>query len=147
MLLQLLSLVGLSLSLPVDDAKQDDKVKQEIAKLQGTWTIATLEVEGNKLPEQLLKGAKIEVKGDSFVSTMPGAVYKGTIKIDATASPRTLDLIFTDGPEKGNTSLAIYEVDGDNWKMCLTLTGKVRPREFATKAGSGLALETLKRQK
>ncbi len=33
-----------------------------------------------------------------------------------------------------------------DWKLCLTLTGKERPKEFATKPGSGIALETLKRQ-
>src|SRR5205823_4054339 len=43
------------------------------------------------------------------------------------------------------TALGIYELEGDTWKICLTLTAKERPKEFAAPAGSGLALETLKR--
>jgi uncharacterized protein (TIGR03067 family) len=55
-------------------------------------------------------------------------------------------LQFTEGPEKGNTSLGIYELDGDTWKLCFTVTGKERPKTFGTLAGSGLALEILKRE-
>jgi len=75
-----------------------------------------------------------------------GATYEGTFKVDAARTPRTLDLLFTEGPEKGNTALGIYELDGDTWKLCLSVTAKTRPKEFATKAGSGYALETLKRE-
>jgi uncharacterized protein (TIGR03067 family) len=54
---------------------------------------------------------------------------------------------FTEGPEKGNTALGIYELDGDEWKLCLTITAKDRPTEFAAKPKSGLGLEVLKREK
>src|SRR5262249_19330087 len=37
------------------------------------------------------------------------------------------------------------ELAGDTWKICFTLTGKHRPKEFVTTPGSGLALETLTR--
>jgi len=74
-----------------------------------------------------------------------GAVYKGTYSIDVTSNPKTLDLHFTEGPEKGNTSLGIYELDGDDWKICLSLAPGNRPSAFATKPGSGHALELLKR--
>ena len=75
-----------------------------------------------------------------------GATYGGTLAVNPAKTPKTLDPLFMAGPEKGNTSLAIYEVDGDSWRLCLTVTGKTRPIAFATKAGSGYALETLKRQ-
>ena len=54
-----------------------------------------------------------------------------------TTKPKMVDLTFTAGPEKGKTSLGIYEVDGDTWKICLGLAGKGRPKEFTTKAQSG----------
>jgi uncharacterized protein (TIGR03067 family) len=74
-----------------------------------------------------------------------GALYEGDLKLDASANPKTLDLLFTAGPEKGNTALGIYELGGDDWKLCLTTRGGDRPEKFATQAGSGHALETLKR--
>jgi RNA polymerase sigma factor (sigma-70 family) len=131
--------------IPSDDTDKEAKMKAEIEKLQGTWNVATLEVDGEKFPENVFKGSKIIVKGNAFTTVSMGADYKGTFTIDISKTPKTIDLTFTDGPEKGNTSLAIYELDGDTWKMCLTI-GKVdRPKEFKTKAGSGLGLETLKR--
>jgi len=73
--------------------------------------------------------------------------YKGTFSIDPGKNPKTIDIKFTEGPEKGNTSLGIYELDGEDFKLCLTVTAKDRPTEFAAKAKSGLGLETLKREK
>ncbi len=67
--------------------------------------------------------------------------------MDAAQSPKALDLKFIKGPEKGNVNLGIYELDGDTWRICLNMQGKRRPKKFATAAGSGLALETLKRGK
>jgi len=55
-------------------------------------------------------------------------------------------LRFKSGPETGKTSLAIFELDGDTWRLCLTVTATTRPTSFATASGSGLALETLRRQ-
>jgi RNA polymerase sigma factor (sigma-70 family) len=128
------------------EAKEGKKKMMEIEKLQGVWVFAALEVEGMKMDKKLFKGSKIVVKGDQFTMVSMEATYKGTLKFDAAKKPKTLDLIFTEGPEKGNTSLAIYELDGDTWKICLTIGAKERPKEFATKAGSGLGLETLVRE-
>jgi RNA polymerase sigma factor (sigma-70 family) len=130
----------------VDGPKEQTKMKTDVEKLQGTWIVATLEVEGAKVEANLFKGAKIVIKGDAFTTISMGATYKGTFKIDATSKPKKIDLMFTEGPEKGNTSLGIYELDGDTWKLCLTIANKDRPKEFATKPGSGLGLETLKRE-
>jgi uncharacterized protein (TIGR03067 family) len=113
--------------------------------LQGTWGYAAMEVDGRKV-EDAINEARIVVEGDRFTTTGMGATYKGIVKVDAVSSPRRLDLVFTEGPEKGNTSLAIYELDGDTWKLCLTAGGKERPTEFTTRPGSGHAFEILNRQ-
>jgi uncharacterized protein (TIGR03067 family) len=129
-------------------AKQNGNTTADaLEKLQGTWTFVALEVEGAKLPEAMLIGSNIIIKGDTFKSISAGITYEGTIKIDVSKTPKTLDLIFTDGPEKGTTSLGIYELVGDNLRICLSLGASSRPTEFATKQGSGHALETLKREK
>jgi len=121
------------------------KGKADLDKLQGTWTILTLQMDGSEMPAGAPGGSKIVVKGGKFTTVSMGAKYDGTITLDAAKRPKTFDLKFTTGPEKGNTSLGIYELDGDNWKICLTVTGHTRPRTFATKPGSGHALETLRR--
>ncbi len=119
--------------------------------LQGTWTVAALEMDGQKSPDAMLAGAHIVLKGDRFQSLGMGAVYEGKLVLDVDASPKTFDLKFTKGPEKGNTSFGIYALDGDEWKICMTTrvgaTASDRPKKFATKAGTGVALEVLKRGK
>lgn len=121
------------------------KGKTDLDKLQGSWTIVTLEMDGAKMPAGAPGGSKIVVNGNKFTTMSMGATYNGTISVDPTKKPKSFDLKFTAGPEKGNTSLGIYELDKDHWRICLTVTGKTRPSAFATAPGSGLALETLRR--
>jgi uncharacterized protein (TIGR03067 family) len=132
------------LALPVR-SQGPDKSQVELKRLQGSWSVVTLETDGTKIEEKSLKGAKIIVDGDNFTTVGMGQTYKGKIKIDGSAKPKALDMMFTEGTVKGTTSFAIYDLDGDTWKLCLTVTSADRPKEFATKAGSGHALETLKR--
>jgi len=120
-------------------------MKEELARLQGVWSIVALEVDGATMAEGAFRGSQIVVKGSAFETVSMGATYKGKLKVDSKKTPRTLDLMFEAGPEKGNRSLAIYELDGDTWRICLTVTAKTRPAAFATAPGSGLALETLRR--
>jgi uncharacterized protein (TIGR03067 family) len=129
-----------------DGPREDAKAKADIEKLQGTWNFTAVEINGTKMTDKDIKGSKITIKGDTFTTVSMGATYQGTFKVNAASTPRKLDLTFTDGPPKGTTSLGIYELDGDTWKLCLTVNATERPTAFATKAGSGLALETLKRE-
>jgi uncharacterized protein (TIGR03067 family) len=114
----------------------------DTARLQGTWHITALEVDG----EAMAAGGQIEVKGDRFTSLGMGVVYEGKLLVDASQKPKTIDMVFTKGPEKGNTNRGIFEFTGDDrWRLCLQMTGQDRPKKFATTAGGGLALETLER--
>jgi uncharacterized protein (TIGR03067 family) len=116
--------------------------KSDTAKLQGTWNVTALEVDG----QPVAAGGQIVVKGDRFTSLGVGFTYEGKLLIDAMKKPGTIDMLFTKGPEKGNTNRGIFEFTGKNsWRLCLQMTGKDRPKKFTTLAGRGLALETLVR--
>jgi uncharacterized protein (TIGR03067 family) len=134
------------LSLAADD-KDKDALDKEYAKFEGTWQIFSLEVEGRKIPQEAINESRLIIKGKEFTMKEKIATYKGTFLIDPTKKPKTIDMKFTEGPEKGNTSLGIYQLDGDDFTLCLTITAKDRPTEFAAKAKSGLGLEMLKREK
>ena len=122
------------------------KMKPDLEKLQGVWTIVSLEMDGKAVPASAIGKARITIEGDRFVSSGMGATYEGKVEIDESATPRTFDVKFDAGPEKGNTSYAIYELDGDTWRLCLTTRGSTRPKKFATEPGTGVALEILKRE-
>jgi uncharacterized protein (TIGR03067 family) len=117
-------------------------MKPDIETLQGTWNMVSLEMDGRKYPAA---GSQIAIEGGCFTGLNMGAEYSGTMVVDESASPKTFDVLFEKGPEEGNRSLGIYELDGDIWKICLGLTGKTRPTRFVSEPGSGHALEILKR--
>ena len=115
--------------------------------LDGTWLPETAELGGKAFPDELRKTIKLEVKGDKYTVTVGKGVDKGTVKVNAKAKPKELDIVGTDGPNKGKTILAIYERDGDTLRVCYDLSGKARPTEFKTKEGTALYLVTYKREK
>jgi uncharacterized protein (TIGR03067 family) len=113
--------------------------------LQGTWSIRSLRMDGHEMPSAIYANAGIVVKGDRFTSTGMGAEYEGTLELDASTNPRQLNMRFDAGPEKGNVNLCIYEIAGNDWKLCVATRGPVRPSSFDTTPGSGIAVEVLKR--
>ncbi len=123
------------------DAKEDAKL------MEGVWTPMTAELAGTKFPDEILKTMKLTLKGDAYTVDVGGKLDKGTCKIDATKTPKTLDITGTDGPNKDKTILAIYEVTKDSLKVCYDLTGKARPKEFKTEAGSQHFLVVYQREK
>jgi uncharacterized protein (TIGR03067 family) len=121
------------------------KRSADLARLQGTWIVTSLEVDGGKMGDLPAGEARIVVKKNRFVSLGMGGTYEGTVEIDESKKPKTFDLVFTAGHAKGTRNPGIYELHGDRWRICLSTSGPVRPKTFATKAGSGFALELLER--
>jgi len=119
-------------------------MKQDLDRLQGTFTVAALELDGQAVA---VGDARIVIKGSRFTCTGMGDEYAGTLTLDPSVSPARIDMKFESGPEKGNTNLGIYELDGDSWKICLATRGTKRPAKFASPPDSGIAVETLVRGK
>jgi uncharacterized protein (TIGR03067 family) len=142
---QLLMIPAAALLLAADNP-QDPASKKDLEGLQGTWKLVSAMQDGKALPEDKVKQTKIVFKADSF--RFPKlAEYAtsraGTIKIDATKQPKEMDAVST---EK-EVMLGIYELNGDNYKVCFAPTGKPRPSEFASTPGSGQILQVWERKK
>jgi uncharacterized protein (TIGR03067 family) len=141
-------LPALLISLAVlGNARADDQAKKDLAKFQGTWTATSYIVDGKAPSKKLLKSLKLTVKEDVSAFTKEGETTHGTYRLDPSKKPKTLDILFTDGPHQGKTSKCIYELKGDALRICLASPGKKRPTALASKAGSGLTLEAWKRSK
>ena len=141
-----LLVLAAGLSLAADDGKKEP-MDMDYAKLEGTWRVISLEVDGMKIAEETIKDSRLVIKGKEFTMKEKIATYRGTFTIDPSKKPKTIDIKFTAGPEKGNSSLGIYQLEGDDLKLCLTITAKDRPTEFAAKPKSGHGFEVLKREK
>jgi uncharacterized protein (TIGR03067 family) len=93
----------------------------------------------------MLADSRILIDGDRFRMESPEATYEGIFTIDVDHEPHRIDIDFIEGPESGNRSEGLFQLDGDQLTFCLGLVGAARPERFATTQGSGHALEVLQR--
>lgn len=128
--------LSLVLGLLASSIRADD-VEKELKKFQGTWAFESVEVAGQKVPPEPLKGMTITMEGDKYIVKMNDVVVEAASqKIDPSKSPKTMDVTVTEGPNKGKVYLAIYEINGDTLKVCFDPEGKKRPTEFKGDVGS-----------
>jgi uncharacterized protein (TIGR03067 family) len=123
------------LLLLVTTARADDK-KDEVKKLEGTWEVVALVAGGKELPKDDAP-KKLVIKDGKLTGIGP----EMRLDTDATKSPKWLGMTFArDG--KDFTVNAIYELKGDELKICLPMaptkdSGKgfenKRPEGFDTK--------------
>jgi uncharacterized protein (TIGR03067 family) len=144
--MRLLLAAALALAVGLTAAKAFD-AKDELEKFQGSWARAAATTNGKEATEAELKGVVLTLKGDEYTLKIGDQVRKGTFKVDPSKTPKQLDIIAAEGPNKGKTLPAIYELDGDTLRYCVAQPDKPRPTEFSAKADSGLSLYVYKRQK
>lgn len=121
-------------------AFDDDKAQTDALKaLEGTWV--TKENEGIE--------AKWVFAGASLKATVNGMDYTCKVKLDPAAKPNsTADFEIEDGPEdaKGKISKAIYKLDGDKLKICVSHPGKDRPKEYEQVPDEAILFEFTKQK-
>jgi uncharacterized protein (TIGR03067 family) len=118
---------------------------QQLHALEGEWRFVGLQVDGSDVPAAMSAQSRILIDGDRFRMESPEATYDGVFSIDGSLEPMRIDIEFVEGPEAGNSSYGIYQLSGDQLTICLGVAGASRPKSFATKKGSGHALERLRR--
>jgi len=105
-------------------------------QLQGTWKFVSQDVDGRARTKDELAKQTITFDGDKWTVRRDGKVVQaGTHKFDPDQKPPQVDAVVTEGEDKGNTMLGIYELKADALKVCFDPTGKERPADFTGKAG------------
>lgn len=126
----------------------DDKGEKDLKQFQGTWQVESKEIGGMKVPVEALTGWTVKYDGDKAVVLLKGKVFRaGTIKLDPSKTPKTIDFTITEGDTKGRVMLGVYKIDGDILKVCFDYEGKKRPTEFNTTPETLTFLEIQKRSK
>jgi uncharacterized protein (TIGR03067 family) len=126
-------------------AKSDDTKKGE-PKIDGKWVATKAEMSGKKLPKQVTANLKLTLKNGEY-EVVAESPDRGTVTYDTAALPNTMDIKGVEGPNKGKTYLAIYELKDDELTICYDLSGDSRPTEFKTQPNTKLFLVTYARQK
>jgi uncharacterized protein (TIGR03067 family) len=130
---------------------QDKAVKKELAMMEGTWQLVSAEENKEAVPEFVVNNLKIVIKGDKLslkgVEDLIQKFSKIKLKIDPATTPKTIDFVIEAGNEKGSTFEGIYEIKGDEMKICASTASGNRPGKFETKADSNRVLFVMKREK
>src|SRR5437867_2281585 len=125
-----------------------DDVKTDQDAMQGKWVVASFTFDGKPRPEDYYKDLRLEIKGDKYLITQGDEIASRTFKLDPAKKPKTMDITYDDGPNKGKTNHAIYALEGDILTICRhQQPGMERPKDFAAEAGSDRALIKWKRVK
>jgi uncharacterized protein (TIGR03067 family) len=107
-----------------------------LKQIQGTWKFASQEVDGKSRTKDELAKQTITFDGDKWTVRRDGKVIQaGTHKFDPDKKPPQVDAVVTEGEDKGNTMLGIYELKADTFKVSFDPKGKQRPADFTSKAG------------
>lgn len=115
--------------------------------LAGEWLPIAMELGADKLPDAVLKATKLSLKGGFYEVTVGRSTPdRGKIITNQRAVPKTMDIIGAEGPNKGKTILAIYEIKDDQLTICYALTGEKRPDKFATGGEKNIFLAIYKRK-
>jgi uncharacterized protein (TIGR03067 family) len=107
------------------------KLTGDLEKLQGTWTVLSKQVEGEK--EESPKDVVLVIKdNDSIVIVKGKKEDSAELVIDDTKSPKEIDI------KASNTEVmkGIYHLEGDLLKICFCKDAKgARPKKFESAKG------------
>jgi uncharacterized protein (TIGR03067 family) len=125
-----------------DDPKKD-KGKKAATALEGTWLIVSVTEDGKDRNES--KDAHLVFQGENLTLKARERERKATFKIDP--KKKTIDIIPTDRTRKEDLIKGIYQLKGDDLKLCHSAPGQDRPKDFTAEKGSKNVLAVLKRVK
>jgi len=144
MRVHLLMVLAVGLLLAADKPK--DAAKKDVQKFAGTWTVASMETNGEKVPEERYKDIKIAFKGDKFTLTTPEGEMEGTFTLDPSKKPKAINAKGTNANGEAFGVWGIYELKGATLKVCYSHESEdQRPTEFKTTADSKNTLAVYKR--
>jgi uncharacterized protein (TIGR03067 family) len=136
----------------------EPKPADDLAALQGNWKPLHCEFEGvSQMSPEVMKQVTVVFDKNEYylyfkdkdAEGQPKALVLAllTVTLDPATSPKSISFEFKDGPYKGQKRHGIYELAGNQLKMCYGPGDKPKPTEFKAPPSSGLFLETWARQK
>jgi len=130
-------------------------VQKEIDKLKGVWRIESIDVpDGAKMPAedlQKLKTVKVVISENTMTWSSPEEKrpWEQPFWLDPGQKPKNMTITLPSQQLGRPTQFnkAIYALDGDTLKICLSAPNKPRPTQFKIDKETGARVITYKREK
>jgi len=118
--------------------------------LHGSWQL--VEIKTNDATLKSLDPARFRLaftkdKMNIYIDGKKEVATSMLLKLDDAPKTKLIDLTPTDGPNKDNPSEGLYEIKGDELRICLGVSPKERPTSFEVKEETPWVLIVLKREK
>ena len=114
------------------DAPQGDK------DLEGVWEARSFIRDGKDEPQAPGK-VLLTFRGDALTLRVGDEVRKASVTVDAGKTPHTIDMAYRSGPDKGRTVRGLYEVKGDELRICHGEAGRRGRRRSPPARGAATA--------
>jgi uncharacterized protein (TIGR03067 family) len=106
-----------------DKKKKVDPLKQEMARVQGTWTATGWFAGGDKVQGK----ARLTVRENRWILTVDSSSWKGTFKLYPSRKVRAFDATVRGGASNRLTYYGVYGLSGDTLTICWYTDAKTRP--------------------
>jgi uncharacterized protein (TIGR03067 family) len=107
-------------------AGQEEAAAREFAGLEGVWRFTAVAVDGKEQQAPAFDTNRLIIaRGGRYVIVQGPRITHGVIQLDPTA-----------GRAKGLVTRGVYELDGNEYRICLPLDGKTRPATVRSQPGT-----------
>jgi uncharacterized protein (TIGR03067 family) len=124
----------------------DDESEKDLKKMAGNWVAVSMQLNGKKQPEATIKAIRLTITGDKYNTVVGEEKDEGTLKIDATKTPKEMDITMSQGENKGKVILCIYELKGTSSRSATPSTAHRATTSPGEDGKSVIMLITYKRR-
>jgi uncharacterized protein (TIGR03067 family) len=122
--------------------------------LEGTWGLCSTQIDMHPGRVITLEGddmatmCRLVITKDRYTVNLGDGTLKMVYRLYPRAKPSAIDLILTEGADKGKCFHGIYKLEGDTLTICRSSElEKERPKSFTVEPGSSLMMTVWKRTK
>ncbi len=129
-------------------AADDPPKKDDAESLKGTWKAVSVKEGGRTVPEDFVKSMTFNFDGKKYVQKVQDQSEEGNYSIDASQSPKTIDLDIKTGNDQGKKQIGIYKIEDGKLSFVVAKAGSTdRPKSFKPEAGDDVIEFVLEREK
>jgi uncharacterized protein (TIGR03067 family) len=132
------------------NAQKEAEPKAAALNHEGVWKPIAAAMGGVRVPGPALTAITLKISGENYEVTVAGEKEpdKGVCTLDESTTPKRMTIKSMEGPNRGKTFLAIYEMkDAGSLRVCYDLSGTAFPKEFKAPKDTQLYLVGYRRQK